>query len=102
MSSVCMVLLRQWSEDGFLFFTTIITAVKAMENCWQLAQAAFCMHWKSLRKQIRVTGLGLTKASAMQSDAYFGNRVRLRRWHAICAYGVVNQWSRRLYLLHQL
>ena len=73
MPSVRMVLLRQWSEDGFLFFTNYESR-KAGELL-ATGKAAFCMHWKSLRKQIRVTGR-VSKASAVQSDAYFGSRSR--------------------------
>ena len=73
MPSVRMVLPRQWSEDGFLFFTNYESR-KAGELL-ATGKAAFCMHWKSLRKQIRVTGQ-VRKASARQSDAYFGSRGR--------------------------
>ena len=73
MPSVRMVLLRQWSEDGFLFFTNYESR-KAGELL-ATGKAAFCLHWKSLRKQIRVTGQ-VRKASATQSDAYFGSRGR--------------------------
>ena len=73
MPSVRMVLLRQWSEDGFLFFTNYESR-KAGELL-ATGKAAFCMHWKSLRKQIRVTGQ-VRKASAAQSDAYFDSRGR--------------------------
>ena len=73
MPSVRMVLLRQWSEDGFLFFTNYKSR-KAGELL-ATGKAAFCMHWKSLRKQIRVTGRA-RKATATQSDAYFDSRGR--------------------------
>ena len=73
MPSVRMVLLRQWSEDGFLFFTNYQSR-KAGELL-VTGKAAFCMHWKSLRKQVRVTGQ-VGKATAAQSDAYFNSRGR--------------------------
>ena len=73
MPSVRMVLLRQWSEDGFLFFTNYQSR-KAGELL-ATGKAAFCMHWKSLRKQVRVTGQ-VGKATAAQSDAYFNSRGR--------------------------
>ena len=73
MPSVRMVLLRQWSEDGFLFFTNYQSR-KAGELLAS-GKAAFCMHWKSLRKQVRVTGQ-VGKATAAQSDAYFNSRGR--------------------------
>ena len=73
MPSVRMVLLRQWSERGFLFFTNYESR-KAGELL-ATGKAAFCMHWKSLRKQIRVTGQ-VRKATVAQSDAYFESRGR--------------------------
>ena len=73
MPSVRMVLLRQWSKDGFLFFTNYESR-KASELL-ATGKAAFCMHWKSLRKQVRVCGQ-VTKATAAQSDAYFSSRSR--------------------------
>ena len=73
MPSVRMVLLRQWSEDGFLFFTNYRS--RKSGELLATGKAAFCMHWKSLRKQVRVTGQ-VGKATAAQSDAYFNSRGR--------------------------
>ena len=73
MPSVRMVLLRQWSEDGFLFFTNYES--RKSGELLATDKAAFCMHWKSLRKQIRVTGQ-VSKATDAQSDAYFNSRGR--------------------------
>ena len=73
MPSVRMVLLRQWSEDGFLFFTNYQS--RKSGELLATGKAAFCMHWKSLRKQVRVTGQ-VGKATAAQSDAYFHSRGR--------------------------
>ena len=73
MPSVRMVLLRQWSEEGFLFFTNYQSR-KAGE-LQATGKAAFCVHWKSVRKQVRVTGQ-VGKATAAQSDAYFNSRGR--------------------------
>ena len=73
MPSVRMVLLRQWSEEGFLFFTNYESR-KAGELLTS-GKAAFCMHWKSLRKQIRVAG-NIAKATPAQSDNYFNSRGR--------------------------
>jgi pyridoxamine 5'-phosphate oxidase len=73
MPSVRMVLLRQWSENGFLFFTNYQS--RKSGELLATGKAAFCMHWKSLRKQVRVTGQ-VGKATAAQSDAYFNSRGR--------------------------
>ena len=73
MPSVRMVLLRQWSDEGFFFFTNYESR-KAGELL-ATGKAAFCLHWKSLRRQIRVTG-GVSKASLERSDDYFASRGR--------------------------
>ncbi len=73
MPSVRMVLLRQWSDEGFFFFTNYESR-KAGELL-TTGKAGFCLHWKSLRRQIRVTGQ-VSKASAERSDAYFASRGR--------------------------
>ena len=65
MPSVRMVLLRQWSDEGFFFFTNYESR-KAGELL-ATGKAAFCLHWKSLRRQIRVTG-EVSKASPERSD----------------------------------
>ena len=71
--SVRMVLLRQWSDEGFFFFTNYESR-KAGELL-ATGKAAFCLHWKSLRRQIRVTG-EVSKASPERSDDYFSSRGR--------------------------
>ena len=48
-------------------------------------KAAFCLHWKSLRRQVRVVG-NVTKASDAQSDAYYATRGRGSR---------IGAWSSR-------
>ena len=73
MPSVRMVLLRRWSPEGFLFFTNYESR-KAGELL-TTGKAAFCIHWKSQRRQIRVVGL-ITKATPQQSDEYFNSRGR--------------------------
>ena len=73
MPSVRMVLLRQWSEEGFFFFTNYQS--RKSDELLATGKAAFCLHWKSLRRQIRVTG-EVSKASAERSDGYFASRGR--------------------------
>ena len=73
MPSVRMVLLRQWSDEGFFFFTNYES--RKSGELLATGKAAFCLHWKSLRRQIRVTG-AVSKASAARSDDYFASRGR--------------------------
>ena len=73
MPSVRIVLLKDVGADHFVFFTNY-TSRKSAELL-ATKKAAFVIHWKSLRRQIRVVG-SVTKASAEESDAYFATRSR--------------------------
>ena len=54
MPSVRMVLLKEILPEGFVFYTNY-TSRKSGE-LMLTGKAAFVVHWKSLRRQIRVTG----------------------------------------------
>ena len=73
MPSVRMVLLRRWSSAGFLFFTNYES--RKADELLATANAAFCMHWKSLRRQVRVVGT-VSQATVAESDDYFHSRGR--------------------------
>jgi len=73
MPSVRMVLLRRWSAAGFLFFTNYES--RKADELLATGKAAFCLHWKSLRRQIRVVG-SVSRASDADSDEYFYSRGR--------------------------
>lgn len=73
MPSVRMVLLKQILPEGFVFYTNY-TSRKSAELL-ATGKAAFVMHWKSLRRQVRVCGQ-IEKVPAEQSDAYFNSRPR--------------------------
>ena len=73
MPSVRMVLLKEILPEGFVFYTNY-TSRKSGELL-ATGKAAFVMHWKSLRRQVRVTGL-VEQVPADQSDAYFQTRSR--------------------------
>jgi len=73
MPSVRMVLLRRWSAAGFLFFTNYES--RKADELLATGKAAFCLHWKSLRRQIRVVG-SVSQASDADSDEYFYSRGR--------------------------
>ncbi|MEM8655597.1 MAG: pyridoxamine 5'-phosphate oxidase [Pseudomonadota bacterium] len=75
-----MVLLKEVEDDAFVFYTNY-TSAKAAELD-QAQKAAFVMHWKSLRRQIRVRGL-VEKEDGPQADAYYASRSlksRLGAW----------------------
>ncbi|MEM9576154.1 MAG: pyridoxamine 5'-phosphate oxidase [Pseudomonadota bacterium] len=78
--NVRMVLLKGVEDDSFVFYTNYESA-KASELD-QAGKAAFVMHWKSLRRQIRVRGI-VTKEDGPTADAYFVSRSlksRLGAW----------------------
>ncbi len=74
--SVRMVLMRRHGPEGFGFFTNLGSR-KGQEiaaNPW----GALCIHWKSLRKQVRAEGR-LVQTSDADADAYFESRSRNSR-----------------------
>ena len=70
---VRMVLLKDASRDGFVFYTNLESA-KGRELAAQ-PRAALCFHWKSLRRQVRVRG-PVAPVSDAQADAYYQSRPR--------------------------
>lgn len=78
--NVRMVLLKEIAEDAFVFFTNYESAKgQEIENA---GKAAFVMHWKSLRRQVRVRGL-VTRETNEASDAYYNSRAlgsRIGAW----------------------
>jgi pyridoxamine 5'-phosphate oxidase len=78
--NVRMVLLKEIEPAAFVFYTNYGSA-KASEIS-ATGKAAFVLHWKSLRRQIRVRGL-VTREDGAQADAYFASRSlqsRLGAW----------------------
>ena len=69
--NVRMVLLKEIEDDGFVFYTNFESA-KGVELLAH-PKAAFVMHWKSLRRQVRVRG-AVEVVSDEQADAYFASR----------------------------
>jgi len=78
--NVRMVLLKEIESDAFVFYTNY-GSVKAGEIDHG-GKAAFVMHWKSLRRQIRVRGT-VTREAGEKADAYYASRSlksRLGAW----------------------
>ncbi|MEZ5911885.1 MAG: pyridoxamine 5'-phosphate oxidase [Paracoccaceae bacterium] len=78
--NVRMVLLKEIEADAFVFYTNYGSA-KGQELD-AAGKAAFVIHWKSLRRQIRVRGL-VSREEGPQADAYFASRSlqsRLGAW----------------------
>ena len=69
--NVRMVLLRIIEDDGFVFFTNY--GSKKAKEALLSNKAAFNLHWKSLRRQIRVRGY-VEKEDGKIADKYFSER----------------------------
>jgi pyridoxamine 5'-phosphate oxidase len=78
--NVRMVLLKTIAEDSIVFYTNYESA-KGREIDGQ-GKAAMVLHWKSLRRQVRMRGL-VTREEGPEADAYFASRSlqsRLGAW----------------------
>ena len=73
MPNVRMVLLKEFSEAGFAFYTNF-ESTKGREIL-ATKKAALCFHWKSLRRQVRVRG-NIEEVSDAEADAYYRSRPR--------------------------
>jgi len=71
--SARMVLLKGHGPDGFAFYTNC-ESVKGRQ-LGENPQAALLLHWKSLRRQVRIEG-GVEPVSDDEADAYFASRSR--------------------------
>jgi pyridoxamine 5'-phosphate oxidase len=71
MPNVRVVLLKEIAEDGFIFYTNYGSA-KGRELAGT-PKAALVLHWKSLRRQIRVRG-DVTREDGARADAYYASR----------------------------
>ena len=70
---VRMVLLKDVSGDGFVFYSNAES--RKGQQLAANAQAALCFHWKSLRRQVRISGR-VEPATEAEADAYFASRAK--------------------------
>ena len=78
--NVRMVLLKEIEPQAFVFYTNY-TSAKGRE-IEAAGKVAFVLHWKTLRRQIRVRGL-TTREEGAKADAYYASRdirSRLGAW----------------------
>ena len=70
-TSVRMVLLKDFNETGFVFYTNFNSAkglaIKKNPNI------SMCFHWKSLLRQIRIEGAA-EQVSDTEADEYYSSR----------------------------
>ena len=69
--SVRIILLKDYNENGFIFYTNLNS--KKSLDIKSNNKSSICFHWKSLLRQIRVTG-NISKVSDKEADDYFNSR----------------------------
>jgi pyridoxamine 5'-phosphate oxidase len=69
--SVRMVLLKGLSLKGFVFYTNL-NSPKSFD-IKKNPKAAMCFHWKSLQRQIRISG-SIKQVSNEEADLYYNSR----------------------------
>lgn len=74
--NVRMVLLKGHDPRGFVFYTN--TQSNKGRELEANPQAALCLHWKSLRRQVRVRG-AVERVPDAEADAYYASRPRQSR-----------------------
>ena len=69
--SVRMVLLKGINEEGFIFYTNLKS--KKSLDLKENPQASMCFYWKSLFRQVRITG-SISRVTNGEADNYFNSR----------------------------
>ena len=69
--SVRMVLLKDFSQNGFIFYTNLNS--QKGNDLKENPKAAMCFHWKSLLRQIRINGV-VTQVADDVADKYYNSR----------------------------
>ena len=82
MPNVRIVLLKSIEDDGFVFYTNYES--KKAQEAFEAGRAAFVIHWKSLRRQIRCRGF-VEREDGPRADAYFMSRSPLSRIGAVAS-----------------
>jgi pyridoxamine 5'-phosphate oxidase len=82
MPDVRVVLLKEVTEAGFVFFTNLESAKG--QQLTETPKAALGFHWKSQRRQVRVRGT-VMPVSEEAADEYFATRAAQSRISAIAS-----------------
>jgi pyridoxamine 5'-phosphate oxidase len=81
--TVRIVLLKEFGEDGFTFYTNYgsVKGRQLAEN----PRAALCLHWEYIERQVRVEGT-IERVSRDQSESYFHSRPRRSQVGAVASH----------------
>ena len=74
--SVRMVLLKDYDENGFVFFTNFNS--NKSNDIKNNPKASMCFHWKSLLRQILIIGT-ISQVSEQEANEYFRSRSYLSK-----------------------
>ena len=69
--SVRMILLKGFNKNGFVFYTNLNSPKS--RDLKNNPKAAMCFHWKSLQRQVRISGL-ISRVDDKEADTYFNSR----------------------------
>ena len=69
--SVRIVLLKDVNEEGFIFYTNLES--QKSKEIYANPNASMCFHWKSLLRQVRVSGK-IDSVANQEADKYFDSR----------------------------
>ena len=69
--AVRVVLLKNYSQNGFVFYTNLNSkkSLSIKEN----PRAEMCFYWKSLLRQVRINGI-ISQVSDKEADNYYSTR----------------------------
>ena len=73
---VRMVLLKEFNNNGFVFFTNLNS--KKGTDLKKIPKASMCFHWKSLLRQVRISG-DIALIPDNDADEYFNSRPYISR-----------------------
>ncbi len=69
--NVRMILLKGYSEEGFVFYTNLNSPKS--DDLKKNPKAAMCFHWKSIQRQVRISGT-VNQIDDKKADIYFNSR----------------------------
>ena len=98
--SVRMVLLKDFSEKGFVIYTNLKS--KKSLDIKNNPNASMCFHWKSILRQVRIIGK-IIKVNDDEADSYFKSRnydSRIGAWASKQSSELKNREELYLSLIH--